>query len=168
MSNNDENSNHLDSLYQEIILDHHKDPRHFGELKDANRSAEGFNPMCGDRVNVQLKVDEQGSCVLDQAFSGEGCSICMASASMMTEELEGLDLKQALKKVQLVRDVMQGKEESSKIEGDLEALAGVKNFPVRIKCALLPWTTLNKAIEDCPVMEKLAESKKEKEEEQKS
>ena len=134
----------LVALYQDIILEHRKDPRNFDAMEDADCRAEGFNPLCGDRVTIALKYD--GEKVKKCAFQGEGCSICMASASMLTEEIEGKKRTEALNDVQNFRDCMQSKEDCE-IEGDLEALKGVRNFPVRIKCALLPWTTLKDALE---------------------
>lgn len=134
----------LKSLYQDIILDHQQEPRNFGILPDAQCQAEGFNPMCGDRILVQLKLSENG---LVPRFTGEACSICIASASMMTEEVEGQSPEQARNKIEEIRDLMQGKKDH--IEGDLDALSGVKNFPVRIKCALLPWIALKDALQQC-------------------
>ena len=94
-----------------------------------------------------FSVDEKEISVKQCSFTGEGCSICMASASMMTEEIEGKATSKVLNQIQNFRDVMQSKDDAKTIEGDIEALTGVKNFPVRIKCALLPWTTLKDAIE---------------------
>jgi len=137
----------LDSLYQDIILEHRKDPRNFGHLDKPTCRAEGFNPLCGDRVTIELILDEAEKKVKESAFVGEGCSICMASASMLTEEIEGKETCKVLEEIQNLRDVIQDKKDAKAIEGDMEALMGVKNFPVRIKCALLPWTTLKDAIE---------------------
>jgi len=147
MSRETENQVNLSSLYQDIILEHQKEPRSYGNMPQANRSAEGYNPMCGDRIQVQLKLDASGKKLIDQRFCGHACSICMASASMMMEEVEGSEVSSVLKKVQDFRDMMQGKACRAKFEGDIEALSGVKKFPVRIKCALLPWITLKDAIE---------------------
>lgn len=136
----------LGQLYQDIILEHSKDPRNFGSLEKPDRHQEGFNPLCGDRVILDLKFDSAQNTLCQIRFKGEGCSICMASASMMTEEVCNQELSCVLKKIEQIRNLMQGKGEV--IEGDLEALSGVKNFPVRIKCALLPWTTLKQALEE--------------------
>jgi len=150
-----ESSRHLDSLYQEILLDHHRDPRNFGEILDADCHSQGFNPMCGDKVEVSLKFSPERKVLLEGKFKGQGCSICMASASMMMEEVNGKPLSDILESVQCIRDVMQAKREDSALEGDLASLAGVKRFPVRIKCVLLPWTTLKAAIEKgCTAMRK--------------
>ncbi len=138
--------NGLDQLYQEIILDHQRDPRHFGEIEQADCRSEGFNPMCGDRVCVSLKFSPERKVLVEGKFSGEGCSICMASASMMMEEVNGRKVFDILDQVQSFRKSLTS-DEGSEMEGDLAALAGVKRFPVRIKCALLPWTTLKEAVE---------------------
>jgi nitrogen fixation NifU-like protein len=150
----------LDRLYQEVILEHQKDPRSFGRLKDPSIESEGFNPMCGDRVRIGLKIDREDARVLDQAFEGEGCSICMASASMMTEEIHGQDLKSVRQKIENFRAFMQGQGISSELGEDLQSLSGVAQFPVRIKCALLAWTTLKEALEEFEAQKK-SESQKE-------
>lgn len=134
----------LDALYREVILDHHRDPRNFGKLAGAEITEEGYNPLCGDRVEISLKVGEGklAACM----FAGEGCSICMASASMMTEEVQGKPLPEVQEIIDGFRALMKGEECPLAVEGDLESLVGVRNFPVRIKCALLPWTTLHNAL----------------------
>lgn len=137
----------LSDLYRDIIMDHRRDPRHFGNLENCSHHAEAYNPVCGDRVCVQLKVNPETRKIEKQAFEGEGCSICMASASIMAEEIEAMSVGEAMERVQTFRDAMQDKLPSESIEGDLQALMGVKKFPVRIKCALLPWTTLKEALE---------------------
>jgi len=137
----------LDSLYKEVILEHQKDPRNFGHLDNPDFQKEGFNPLCGDRVTIDLKLDETKEKVSQCRFHGEGCSICMASASMMAEEIEGLQVVDIKKLIQDFRDLMQGKKSPEELEGDIVALSGVKNFPVRIKCALLSWVTLKDALE---------------------
>ncbi len=148
--------NPLDHLYQDILMDHHRDPRNFGKLDAPDCESEGYNPMCGDRVLVSLKFSPERKQLMDCRFQGEGCSICMASASIMMEEVEGKSLVEILEDIQKIRDVMQSKEESGSIEGDMAALVGVRRFPVRIKCALLPWTTLKEAIEKgCTAVAKL-------------
>ncbi len=136
----------IEALYREVILDHHRHPRNFGALPGADAKVEGFNPLCGDRVEIALKVQD-GKVLSECRFQGEGCSICMASASMMTEEVLGKTLDQASEQVENFRALMKGEECPLGVEGDLESLVGVRNFPVRIKCALLPWTTLAQGIE---------------------
>jgi nitrogen fixation NifU-like protein len=135
----------IDALYREVILDHHRHPRNFGPLEKADAKVEGYNPLCGDRV--ELAVNLKDGKLKECRFQGEGCSICMASASMMTEELLGRPLKEVEEAIQGFRSLMKGEECPLAVEGDLESLVGVRNFPVRIKCALLPWTTLHEAVE---------------------
>ena len=137
----------LTDLYRDIILDHRREPRHYGHLPVSDYQADAYNPVCGDRVCIQLKVNPTSRKIEKQAFEGEGCSICMASASMMTEEIEDMSIDQALSRVQEFRDALQDKVSEGSFDGDLQALMGVKKFPVRIKCALLPWTTLKEALE---------------------
>lgn len=136
--------NPIDALYREVILDHHRHPRNFGTLEGADATVEGYNPLCGDRVEIGVKLE--GGKLKDCRFKGEGCSICMASASMMTEELLGRPVGDVEETVEGFRSLMKGEECPLAVEGDLESLVGVRNFPVRIKCALLPWTTLNDAL----------------------
>ena len=135
----------LDALYREVILDHHRSPRNFGPLENADVKVEGYNPLCGDRIEIALKMLD-GNVLGKCHFRGEGCSICMASASMMTEEVIGKSLSEVESTISGMRALMKGEECPLAVEGDLESLVGVRNFPVRIKCALLPWTTLNDAI----------------------
>ncbi|HXV14748.1 MAG TPA: SUF system NifU family Fe-S cluster assembly protein [Candidatus Krumholzibacteria bacterium] len=136
-------------LYQEMILDHHKHPRNFGRLTGANRHAEGFNPLCGDRVTVYALVE--GDEIRDLSFEGSGCAICMASASVMTDELAGQTIDDAERLYVRFHDLVTG--ESAK-EPDLDALGklavfmGVREFPVRVKCATLPWHALRAALKD--------------------
>ncbi len=141
----------LRSLYQEIILDHGKNPRNFREVADHTCKAQGNNPMCGDRVTVTAKV--AGGRVDDVAFEGKGCAISIASASMMTEALKGQSLETAHKLFTAVQDLCTGKAEAEQIKAgfgaDMElavdrlaSLSGVRQFPVRVKCATLPWHAL--------------------------
>lgn len=136
--------NPIDALYREVILDHHRHPRNFGALEGADALVEGYNPLCGDRVEIGVKLE--GGKLKDCRFKGEGCSICMSSASMMTEELIGRPVEEVQETVDGFRALLKGEECPLAVEGDLESLVGVRNFPVRIKCALLPWTTLNDAL----------------------
>jgi len=137
----------LEAMYQDIILEHQKDPRNYCTLKDPDRRAVGYNPLCGDRVCIELKLDAQNKAVQKTGFQGHSCSICKASASMMTEEIEGKSLNQIKSLIQNFRNIMQGEKDPDSIDGDLESLLGVRKFPVRIKCALLPWTTLKEAVD---------------------
>lgn len=139
----------LNEMYREIVLEHSKQPRNYGKLENADCHGEGFNPLCGDQISVDLKLDPTRKKLNDIRFTGKGCSICMASASMMTEEVQGTDLTKALKTIQDFRDVMQGIQDPEIFETDVSALSGVRQFPVRIKCALLAWTTLKEAVEKC-------------------
>jgi nitrogen fixation NifU-like protein len=138
----------LTELYQQVILDHQQRPRNFGDLKDADRRAEGYNPLCGDRINVELKLAGDGS-LAQVAFTGSGCAICTASASMMTESLRGRKAEDAERVCQGFQDLVTGKREPEDAEGDLGKLvvfAGVREFPVRVKCATLPWHTFRAAL----------------------
>ena len=153
-----EPQNSLNRLYQDILIDHHREPRNFGKLESADCHAEGFNPMCGDRVELSLQFSPDKKRCVAQKFSGQGCSICMASASMMTEEIEGKSIADILQLAEKLRLVLLSKESEETIGGDLKALLGVKQYPVRIKCALLPWSTLKDAIEKgCAVIRKMTE-----------
>ena len=138
----------LDDLYQDIILAHYRSPRHPGLLHDPDLRGEGFNPFCGDQVVLTLGLDGAGR-IAEVGFEGQGCSISQASASMLTGHLEGKTLEEAEALVRTFKGVMQGGEFTPEQEddlGDIVALEGVKRFPIRIKCALLGWTTLQDAI----------------------
>ncbi|HEY4264921.1 MAG TPA: SUF system NifU family Fe-S cluster assembly protein [Micropepsaceae bacterium] len=140
----------LRELYQEIILDHSRHPRHFGALESANHVAEGFNPLCGDRVKVYLQVDANDR-IVDVAFEGRGCAISVASASLMTEMLKGRDIGDAEKLmdgfVHLVKgDAVDGLESDDREQ--LEVMAGVSAFPMRVKCATLAWHAMKAALDD--------------------
>jgi nitrogen fixation protein NifU and related proteins len=139
--------NELRDLYQEVILDHKKRPRNFRPMEDADFQAVGHNPLCGDEVTVFLKVRKE--IIEDISFQGEGCAISMASASLMTETLRGKSPQEAERLFgkfhDLVTDEVAQKEERVSL-GKLEALAGVKAFPTRVKCATLAWHTLHAAL----------------------
>lgn len=140
---------HLNELYQQIILDHNKAPRNFGELADANRKAEGYNPLCGDRVTVYLKVED--GTIRDIGFQGSGCAISTASASLMTEVLKGKTEVETKALFEAFRSLVMGETtESGSTEklGKLLALQGVSEFPVRVKCATLVWHTLQAALRE--------------------
>ena len=135
-------------LYQETILDHHKHPRNFRELENATHSSEGFNPLCGDRITVYLLVE--GDTIEDIAFKGSGCAICTASASVMTESLKGGKVAEAETLFGKFHDLVTGDPtEPSNTEGlgKLAVFFGVREYPVRIKCATLAWHTLRAALE---------------------
>lgn len=139
-----------DALYKEIILEHHKDPRNHGILSNATQTIQKHNPLCGDNVTVQIKVNPTTQIVEDIMFSGSGCSISVASASILTEEIKGQTVEHGLQLIEQFRGVMQGNEKPEVLRGDVEALTGVRQFPVRIKCALLAWTALKELLENPP------------------
>lgn len=142
------NAPDLGDLYQEVILDHNRQPRNFGALPGANRAAEGFNPLCGDRVTVELNV--QDGIVKDIRFQGSGCAISKASASMMTESMKGRTQAAAEALFQQFHRLLTG-EPAAPDEaalGKLVVFSGVKEFPVRVKCATLAWHTLRSALEN--------------------
>jgi nitrogen fixation NifU-like protein len=126
----------LTDLYQEVILDHSKSPRNFHKLTDANREAEGRNPLCGDQVKVYMKVD--GDVVKDVSFEGSGCAICKASSSMMTLELKGKSKAEAERIFKGFHDLITTGETKEDL-GKLAVFGGVNKFPARVKCAMLPW-----------------------------
>jgi nitrogen fixation protein NifU and related proteins len=139
----------LRELYQEVILDHNKRPRNFGRPEDATNSAEGHNPLCGDHVRVHVHLE--GDRVTDVAFEGQGCAISVASASLMTEAIKGKSAEEAHalceRFQQMVRDEREGSFADEGLD-ELDALAGVKEFPVRVKCATLAWHTLEAALKE--------------------
>jgi nitrogen fixation NifU-like protein len=141
----------LRELYQEVILDHGKRPRNFRHPADANREAHGNNPLCGDRLVVFLKVDAQGI-IEDAAFEGRGCAISTASASMMTEMLKGKTQEQAHRLFDAFHKLCTSDDHGAvpaDLADDLEklqVLSGVRQFPMRVKCATLAWHTMNAAM----------------------
>jgi nitrogen fixation protein NifU and related proteins len=143
-------SDDLRQLYQEVILDHYKRPRNFGPLPGADHSAEGYNPLCGDQVKVSVRLE--GDRVADLHFEGAGCAISTASASMMTEAVKGMTVEEAEALFRRFRDLVSGQgtgpRDASGDEdlGKLEALVGVRDYPVRIKCATLAWHALRSAL----------------------
>ena len=135
----------LKELYRDVILDHNKRPRNFGPLVPADASAAGHNPLCGDRLTVYLQLD--GDRIRDVHFDGKGCAISVASASLMTEAVKGRDLEVAKALQQHFRAVLTGEEDPEDAPlGKLVSLAGVRQYPSRIKCALLGWHALMHAI----------------------
>ena len=136
----------LRDLYQEVILDHNRRPRNFGALPSANRQAEGNNPLCGDRVTVFLEV--AGGRIRDVSFQGAGCAISTASASLMTEALKGRALDEVREIFHQFHDlVTTGAGEGSPELGKLAVFGGVREFPMRVKCATLAWHTVLAAVE---------------------
>ena len=130
----------LDDLYREIILDHYRSPRHKGRVEDPDISARGYNPLCGD--DIELTVRLRDGRIDAVAFDGHGCSISQASASMLTEAVTGKPLAEALELAASVRAMFTGGDVDPESLGDLEALQGVNRYPVRIKCATLAWNAL--------------------------
>lgn len=136
----------LDALYREVVLDHYRSPRGRSDISDPDISNEGLNPLCGDDVKVKLKLGNEE--IRAAHVGGRGCSICTASGSMMAELLPGLTCRAARRLADGFKRAMRGEPWPAGLEhGDLEALEGVRNFPVRIKCALLPWITLDEALD---------------------
>ncbi|MGH2698209.1 MAG: Fe-S cluster assembly sulfur transfer protein SufU [Actinomycetota bacterium] len=137
----------LEELYKEVILDHYRAPRNKGQLDPHDVALERNNPLCGDEIELFVKFD--GENVEGIAFDGKGCSISMASASMMTDKVQGLTVKDAGEMAETIKRMMAGEEEGDPDTlGDLVALKGVVKYPVRIKCALLGWNTLLEAFEE--------------------
>jgi len=134
----------LDELYQAIILDHNKRPRHYGALADATHQADGYNPLCGDKIQVYLKIHDNRIEAI--RFEAASCAICKASASMMTQELEGKTMEEAAKRQERVQLLLSEEVDCSDLDSDLVSLQGVRKFPARIKCATLPWHTCEDAV----------------------
>jgi nitrogen fixation NifU-like protein len=133
----------LRDLYQQVILDHKKNPRNFREITDANHMAHGNNPLCGDALVVYVKLN--GDVIEDVSFQGSGCAISVASASLMTETLKGKTLAEAEALYDNVHKALTGAEAT--LQGKLEVLSGVKEFPARVKCATLSWHTVHAAVD---------------------
>lgn len=140
-------SDELHDLYQSIILDHNKRPRHYGALEASTHTAEGYNPLCGDKINVHLILREET--IESIQFEAACCAICKASASMMTEALLGQTVESSQRAHARVSALLNAEADAVPNiteEGELAALAGVKKFPARIKCATLPWHTFESAL----------------------
>ena len=139
----------LEELYQEVVLDHNRNPRNFKKLESANRSAEGFNPLCGDQITVYLDVNGDGV-IDDVGFLAAGCAISKATASMMTEAIKGKKTQEAERLFRAFRHMLtRSRDEDFDYEllGDLEFLEGVSRFPVRVRCATLSWHALHSALD---------------------
>jgi nitrogen fixation NifU-like protein len=153
MNNAPAGTQELRDLYRELILDHARSPRHFGQLGDATHSAEGINPLCGDKLHMYFTVDTRGS-IEEAAFEGSGCAISIASASLLTDTVLGMKKEQALEFGAAVLGSLTGQGTTCDIDiGKLEALQGVREYPSRVKCATLAWHALISAInlDDKPV-----------------
>ena len=139
-------SEHLDDLYREIIMDHYHSPRGAKKLNDPDVTNEGKNPSCGDEIEVALKVDDHT--IDDVSVACKGCAISVASGSMLAEAIKGKSLEEVKKIAATVREMLKGNQvELTSDMGDLEVLQNVNKFPVRVKCALLSWTTLVDCLE---------------------
>ena len=136
----------LSDLYQEILLEHNSKPRNFRKLEDASSTAEGYNPLCGDQITLYLKLVDD--VVADVGFQGVGCAISRASASMMTQSIKGKRLDEANDVFNAFHEMITHPDIEPDYDtlGDLETLAGVNEFPTRIKCAVLPWHTMRSAL----------------------
>lgn len=147
-------SDDLRDLYQEVILDHSKNPRNFGHIDPSNREARGHNPLCGDRLEIWAQVEDGR--IKDVSFEGRGCAISVASASMMTDMLKGKTLEEAEKLFERFHGVVTGEDEIGEDEAEsgeggldkLRVLSGVRDYPMRVKCATLAWHTLKSALEE--------------------
>jgi nitrogen fixation protein NifU and related proteins len=139
----------LKDLYQEVIVDHNRNPRNFRKMQDADRVVEGFNPLCGDHLNLYLKLDQDQ--IADLSFDGSGCAISVASASLMTDALKGKKVADAESVFNEFHNMVTDNKlhDAEEIEhlGKLAALLGVKDYPARVKCATLCWHTLHTALE---------------------
>src|SRR5262245_17108704 len=138
----------ITDLYQELIVDHSRRPRNYRRLESATHHAEGFNPLCGDRVKVY--VDRENDLIRDVSFEGEGCAISKASASLMTESIKGKSTAEAAELFSRFRDLVTGNANAGGALGKLVVFSGLRGFPTRVKCATLVWHTLRAALEQTP------------------
>jgi nitrogen fixation NifU-like protein len=139
----------LRELYQEVILDHNKSPRNFGAMENPTHQAAGYNPLCGDRYNIYIRLRDD---VIEEIrFEGNGCAISKASASLMTEALKGINKAEAEVLFEEVHDMLTGKKDMASVDAEklnkLVVLSGVSEFPVRVKCATLAWHAMHQALE---------------------
>ena len=142
-------SDELAELYQQVILDHSKSPRHFHAIEAPTAQAEGRNPLCGDHVTIYVRGD--GDTLEEVAFTGSGCAICTASSSVMAEMLTGSSREEAEAMFEQFHALLTGEKELEDVEeslGKLAVFAGVRKYPVRVKCATLPWHTVHTALEE--------------------
>lgn len=135
----------LGDLYQELILDHSRRPRNFAPVQGASAVAEGYNPLCGDKVTVQLKLE--GGVIKEAGFQGSGCAISTASASLMTEALKGRTRAEAERLFERFHELLTGDKQASPELGKLAVFSGVREYPMRVKCATLAWHTLRVALQ---------------------
>jgi nitrogen fixation NifU-like protein len=137
----------LTDLYQELILDHCRHPRHFGELANATNIADGINPICGDKIKVFLIINNDR--IENIQFTGQGCALCISSASIMSEQLQGKSTKEAFALFHLFHQLFSENYSQDKIEtlGKSKVFSTVKNYPIRVKCTTLPWHTMKAALQ---------------------
>ena len=139
-------SDDVRDLYRDLILDHARNPRHFGKLAHTTHTAEGINPLCGDKLRLYLDVDADAT-IKHAAFEGSGCAISVASASLLTDTVIGLSANEAMAFFDAVTAQLSGSEASGNVDlGKLRALSGVRDFPTRVKCATLAWHALKSAL----------------------
>lgn len=136
--------NDLTDLYREVILDHNRSPRNFGRIEGADRVINGVNPLCGDKMTLYLKLD--GERIADARFEGSGCAISVASSSLMTERVKGSRIDESLALFDAVREMLTGNTEPDAAMDKLAVLAGVRDYPSRVKCASLAWHALKSAL----------------------
>ena len=137
----------LDELYRDVILDHFKNSRYAGELPQAQIKAAGSNPLCGDELAFDIRMD--GGRLRQVRFHGKGCAISQAAASMLAQQIEGGTPDEARRVVEAMKGLMQGREPEASVDlGDLEALSGVRKFPVRVKCAALSWNVIEQGLKE--------------------
>ena len=147
---NIQGNDELRDLYRELILDHSRSPRHFGQLASATHTAEGINPLCGDKLRLYLQLDEDEK-IVAAAFEGSGCAISVASASLLTDAVIGLSVADALAMFEIVTRHLTHGNDSNTTDidlGKIHALDGVREFPARVKCATLAWHALHSAIQN--------------------
>ena len=135
-------------LYQQVILEHYKKPRHKGQTSPVHRQQRGHNPSCGDTIELTVQLNDTGDRIEDVKFEGEGCAIAMASADLMADALRGKQVDEALAMVKRFQGMMKGEDEFPKELRKLNVMQGVAQFPVRIKCANLSWHTIKAALEN--------------------
>lgn len=137
--------NELQELYQQVIIDHNHNPRNFHEIEHPSHSAKGHNPLCGDKIDIYLTI--KNDIITEVSFMGSGCAISKASSSLMTEALLGKTVTEAQKLFDLVHDMVTTGKTDVEGVGKLAVLSGVHKYPVRVKCAILPWHTMKNALE---------------------
>lgn len=136
---------HMHNLYQQVILDHNKSPRNYRQLENFSHCSEGYNPLCGDHIQVYLQLTKQ-DVITEISFTGQSCAICKASASLMTTCLHGVSAAEAKRKAQFFQQLVQGKDMGASDLGKLLVFSSIWRYPSRVKCAVLAWHTMRGAI----------------------